>query len=236
MSQPAIRRIREVLLVCATAALLVPAAAYPCGSRMLYERLHRPADTDVLRVAQADLKAGRDLAALAGARKLLSRERQHDGSGDASGLAFYFDEDYAPAPNAANLKWARRVAGVALLRLGRYDEALAHLQHSAREFNNEPYVLAKLGQAELGAGKTAEGKARLEALEKDQLLPDADSQVALARARFADDDRPGALAAVTSALAQDPRHGGALALKAKLDPTPNAKADPMAGARAEVVR
>lgn len=235
MSRSVLRRIREVLVVCASAALLAPAAAYPCGSRMLYERLHRPADTEVLRVAQADLKAGRDQAALSGARRMLSRERQRNGS--AGGLGFdFFAEDYAPPPSAANLKWARRVAGVALVRLGRYDEALMYLQHSVREFRNEPYVLAKLGQAELGAGKTAEGKARLEALEKSQLLPDADSQVALARARLAEFDHEGALAAVTSALGQDPKHSQALALKASLDPKPQAKADPMAGARAEVVR
>jgi tetratricopeptide (TPR) repeat protein len=230
-----VRRLREVLAVCATAALLVPAAAYPCGSRMLYERLHRPADSEVLRVAQADLKAGRDQAALSGARRLLSRERQRSASEVGLGLAF-FDEDYSLPPNAANLKWARRVAGVALLRLGRSDEALMYLSHAAREFKNEPYVLAKLGQAELGAGKTAEGKARLEALEKKQLLPDADSQVALARARLADFDHAGALAAVSSALGQDPKHAPALALKASLASQLEAKPDPMAGARAEVIR
>ncbi|MHB8873819.1 MAG: tetratricopeptide repeat protein [Myxococcaceae bacterium] len=222
-------RLRELFAVCATAALLAPASAWPCGSRMMYERIHRPADTEVLRVAQVDLKAGRDLAALAGARKLLSRERA---SANSLEDLFGFGEGQPPKPTAANLKWARRVAGVALLRLGRYDEALMHLERSAREFKGEPYVRAKLAQAQLGSGKPAEGRANLEALDSEGLLPDADSKVALARARFAEDDRDGALAAVKAALAQDPRHGQALLLRAKLAPRP----DPLAGATAGIAR
>lgn len=72
-------------------------------------------------------------------------------------------------------------------------------------------------EAEVGLGEHASALSRLEALEQDGLIPDADAWVALARARLQKEDRERALKAVEQALIKDRNHSVALALRAEFD-------------------
>lgn len=121
----------------------------------------------------------------------------------------------------ATKRLARRLVGKARLKLGHFSEAAAAFRTCLEEAPspNDPLLTARLAEAEVGMGKNAEGRARLESLNDSDLLPDADARVALARARFATGDTPGAYTALKAALDQEPDHAGALALKKHLDST-----------------
>ena len=114
---------------------------------------------------------------------------------------------------------ARRLIGKSQLRLGHFADAKKTLLQCLDESGSpdDPGLLARIGEAEVALGKTAEGRARLEKLAEADLLPDADARVALASARFSAGETVGAYAAVKEALDQEPAHTGALALKKLLD-------------------
>lgn len=181
--------------------LLAASPAFPCVSSM---RVHRRpinvanADRQLMDRAREHLAAGRNEEALVAAETLLDEERPGQ-----------------PVPELR--KWALRVAGLSSLRLDRFEDAVSYLEQALQEFDDEPYLAAKLGEAEVGAGQLDEGLARLESLAADDLLPDADAHVALAQARLAKGDSGGALEAVNAALVQQPEHAGALTLKEQLE-------------------
>lgn len=114
-------------------------------------------------------------------------------------------------------KSARRVIALSELRLGELKDARRHLLEALKESPNEPQLVARLGEAEVGLGQFEEARKRLEELSAKLLLPDADAQVALAKARLAAGDSEGAKKAIAAALEQEPEHAGALAVKAQLE-------------------
>lgn len=91
---------------------------------------------------------------------------------------------------------------------------------------------ARLAEVRVGLKKHAAAKPVLEALAREDLMPDADAWVALAQAREAASDVKGALVAVATALQRAPRHAGALALKKSLQAAPRPAASPEAQATA----
>jgi Tfp pilus assembly protein PilF len=199
----AIRCLTVMRALALAGCVLLAAPAFACINGMNAEDKKR-SDSELLVSKAAQKLDDRDYAgALKDAKKVLENDRS--------------------TPLAK--KTARRVMGLSELRLGQLKEAKAHLLDALKESANEPLLVARLGEAEAGLGQFEEARKRLEELSAKMLLPDADAQVALAKARLAAGDSDGAKKAVAAALEQEPEHAGALAMKAQLEkPQPaNAK-------------
>lgn len=188
------------------AALAAPRPASACGNSFYHERREETPDQAALRIARAALQGGKHQAA--------------------------YDKgvELAKSSDPKMSKWGHRIAGVAALKLKRFAESASELSVALDKFDGEPYLAAKLGEAEVGQGKNDAALKRLDALDKDGLIGEADTYVALAKARLAAGERDRALDAVNKALAQTPAHAEALAMKkdltAKPTPVSKPKADP----------
>ncbi|MBL8956240.1 MAG: hypothetical protein JNK82_36040 [Myxococcaceae bacterium] len=159
-----------------------------------------------------------ELMARSAARKLLSS----DFSGAAADASTVLQNE-GSEPGAR--RQARRTLGIAKLRLGEFLVARDTLQQSLKDSKDEPTLLARLGEAEVGLGQFKQAKARLEGLKTRDLLPDADAHLALAKAYLALGDAANGKAELDAALKQQPDHAGALALKSALE-KPAAPAEP----------
>lgn len=183
-----------VLLISTATFLLHAPSAHACGNSMReHQELHLVDHESYLRAAKQHFASGKDRRALKSA-ELAMKSRE-----------------------AGIQKEARKVGGLAALRMGRYQKAMVHLEKAAKLSGDMPVLLARLGEAEVGAGKYDVALARLQTLEEQGLLPDADAYVALGKARAHNGDVDGALKAVGQALEKNSAHKGALALKAKLE-------------------
>lgn len=188
---------RNAIIAVAVASSLFAAIpdAHACGNSMRNEEnlLVAERDQKTLRMAQVAAKKGDHAEALQLAEQALKSQERYV------------------------RRRARQIAGTAAVRLERYEKALQHLQVSVKESGNLPVITARLAEAEVGLGRHASALERLEALEKDGLVPDADAYVALARARMSKADKDGARKAVDQALLKDKKHAAALALKDELE-------------------
>ncbi len=187
--------IRAVLLASLLASLLGGSAALACGNSMRLF-MASPEDEQKLQQAQEHFAAGRcDLAS-----PLITQ---------------VLDNSVGQADRAAY-----KIAGLCELKTGSYDAAREHLTVAVREYKNLPYVVAKLGEAEVALGAFDQALPRLEKLFKKSLLPDADSFVALARARAHRGDKAGALAAIDGAVALSPGDAKAAAVRTEVEAMP----------------
>jgi tetratricopeptide (TPR) repeat protein len=184
-------RMRAVALV---ASVLVSLKALACENAM---------DTE-------DMQQFKSHAWVMSAQKMLD-EHHFAGAEKAARNALFFR-----VATPVTVRQARRVLAIAL-RLGEYKEARAGLLLALKDSPDEPLLIARLAEAELGLGRIAEARKKLEDLSSRLLLPDADAQVALANARLAEGAREAALEAVKAALQQEPKHPAALAFKAQLE-------------------
>jgi tetratricopeptide (TPR) repeat protein len=120
----------------------------------------------------------------------------------------------------ATRREARRVKGVASLRLGDCELAVSTLKAALKDARDDPSLLAPLGQALEALGRHGEARDLLVPLRDKDLLPDPASHVALAMALNALGDAAGALSEVNAALAQDAFDEDARTLKQKLTRRP----------------
>ena len=148
-------------------------------------------------------------------------ERDYRGAADSATQAIN-----RSATRPASRRLARQLLAKARLKLGEFAEARSQFLKCLDEAAapDDPVLLARVGEAEVGQGKLAEARARLEPLAAADLLPDGDARVALGRARAGLGDAVGAYAMVRSALEMEPGHPGALALKKQLDAAQGKKA------------
>lgn len=166
-----------------------------------------------------------DLVARAAAKKLYERDYQ-GAAADATRVLSH------KSSTTLAKRQARRTLGTARLRLGDLEGARTTLLEALKEQADEPVLLSRLGEAEVGLGKNQEAKARLEPLKEQGLLPDPEAHVALAKAYLALGEVAAAKAEVEEALKQQPGHPGATAMKAQLEKASPAAA-PGAGKKPE---
>jgi predicted Zn-dependent protease len=127
------------------------------------------------------------------------------------------------------LRWSERIQGLSHLALSHPKDAVAALRVADRNFRGDAYVRAKLGQALVANGELKEGQQYLEKLAGNDMLPDAGTWVALAKARKAAGDGTGAADAAKHALERDAANAEAKALLAELTtPPPTAPVKPAA--------
>ncbi|MDA0931836.1 MAG: tetratricopeptide repeat protein [Planctomycetota bacterium] len=113
----------------------------------------------------------------------------------------------------------RRLAAVALLRSGAYEEALEQLQALAAERPDDPVVLVELGLALAASGPRAAAREVFERVAKGDAATDPDALVARARAHMelggrAHVERAASL--LVEAVALDEDHPGARTLRGQL--------------------
>lgn len=116
------------------------------------------------------------------------------------------------SPRDADVRRAHLIAGQAALKLGKYAAAEEHLAPYGDERSATALVKARLAEARVGTDQAARALPVLEALAKEDRMPDGQAWVALMRARQATGDQAGAAEAAREALGRDPRNRAALAL------------------------
>lgn len=115
---------------------------------------------------------------------------------------------------------ARRLTGLAYLKLGEPSKAVSELEAFVMQ-RKEPFASVKLAEARLrsqdsSAEVKAAALATLEKMTADDLVSDADALAALGRARMEKGDAAGARRACEQALQVEPRHAEAAKLLAAL--------------------
>lgn len=187
-------------------SVCVASSAWACGNSM------RPLDRKVDLVAQRAVNQA----------KRLFDEGKYADALSAAGNARTSAADMGVGPAQLRiLRQADRIDGLSRLKLGNAKAAVAPLKSAAKEFGDDLYVTAKLGQALVESGDATAGRKLLEGLVEGDLLPDGDTWAALAQARADAGDKAGALQAAKQALQRDAGNAKAKDLIAKLsEPAP----------------
>jgi tetratricopeptide (TPR) repeat protein len=115
----------------------------------------------------------------------------------------------------AQKKWAHRVSGEAQLKLGRPEDAIRQFNATGSEFADDAVFTSLLAQAELRAGQASGGE-RLEALARNEMMPDAAAWYWLARARQSKGELETALVAAKEAVKLNPKDAEAQKLVKEL--------------------
>jgi hypothetical protein len=153
-------RILVVSFLCAASQPVFACADALVAEQLVVENL-ADQDRTSIRIANSYLSAGRPDKAIPEAQRVLDGRSGH---------------------SARHRRAAQRILGLAALGLHKFHAAAANLA-KALGSSHEPYLEAKLGEAEVGAGKLALALVRLEELERRELIPDDSVRAALMRAR-----------------------------------------------------